>query len=621
MTSFTGSSTAVAMDFAKIKINGTALTDEQMGLFYSLECDSTLGLPDMAELRFADSARVLMDDTAITVGKTLDIEMSEGTSFSPIFKGEITSIECEFNVDLSVYFVIRAMDKMHRLTRATKTRVFVDSKDSDAVSAIVGEVGLTVEVDATTTVYKHIFQDNQNDFDFLHNLAQRNGFFLFSKMGDVQFKKELPTSPAATLKWGGNLRHFAPRATVAGQVDKVTVKGWNVVQKATIVGVASTSSSHSVIGAFSGSGGKTAQSNISAAERFEVRMGVPTQGDADKMAQGILDDINSSFIEGDGMAVGNSAIRAGVLIKIEEVGTRFAGKYWISHARHTYRAEDGFLTYFRIGGRRAPLIADGTGRTDDNVGRGHLWAGVVTAIVTSNLDSDNNTNMGYVKVKYPWLDDAKESYWARLASPGAGNTRGMAWMPEVNDEVLIAFEAGDFNRPYVIGGLWNGRDALPQNQNVLVVDGKVEVRTFQTRIGHILRFTDTSGSEKIELLDGKGKTTLTMDTANEKVSITSTKDVEIKGAAAGKIDILNDSGMTTVKNSSGGMTVESGSGAITVKSGSGAVTVESSGGTVTVKGVSVTVEATGTMTVKGALVNVEASGVLTLKGSMVKIGP
>jgi uncharacterized protein involved in type VI secretion and phage assembly len=202
----------------------------------------------------------------------------------------------------------------------------------------------------------------------------------------------------------------------------------------------------------------------------------------------------------------------------------------------------------------------------------------------------------------------------------------MAWMPEVNDEVLVAFESGDFNRPYIIGGLWNGSDALPQNQNALVVDGKVEVRTFQTRIGHIFRFTDKEGEEKIELLDGKKKTSIVMDTANEKITMSSTKDIQIDGKAAGKIDILNETGMTTIKNTSGGMTIKSDSGNVNIETSGGNVTVKGTNVNVeatagaTVKGATITVEASATATLKGAIVNVEASGILTLKGSLVKIG-
>ena len=85
--------------------------------------------------------------------------------------------------------------------------------------------------------------------------------------------------------------------------------------------------------------------------------------------------------------------------------------------------------------------------------------GVVIGIVT-------NVGEGKVKIKFPWLhekdEDEKESNWARIATAMAGNDKGTFFMPEVGDEVLVAFEQGDFNSPYVIGFLWNGKDKPPE---------------------------------------------------------------------------------------------------------------------------------------------------------------
>ncbi len=80
--------------------------------------------------------------------------------------------------------------------------------------------------------------------------------------------------------------------------------------------------------------------------------------------------------------------------------------------------------------------------------------GVVTAV-------DDPESLGRVKVKFPWLADDYESWWARVAQLGAGPDRGAVWLPEVNDEVLVAFEHGDTRRPYVVGGLCNGVDNPP----------------------------------------------------------------------------------------------------------------------------------------------------------------
>src|SRR5689334_12460780 len=84
--------------------------------------------------------------------------------------------------------------------------------------------------------------------------------------------------------------------------------------------------------------------------------------------------------------------------------------------------------------------------------------GVVVAIVTNRKDPEE---MGRVKLRYPWLGENAEGYWARIATPMAGNERGIYFLPEVEDEVLVAFEHGDLRFPYVIGSLWNGRDKPP----------------------------------------------------------------------------------------------------------------------------------------------------------------
>ena len=78
--------------------------------------------------------------------------------------------------------------------------------------------------------------------------------------------------------------------------------------------------------------------------------------------------------------------------------------------------------------------------------------------MTNNDDTDK---LGRVKVKYPTLSDSDESTWARVATPGGGVQRGLQWIPEVGDEVLVGFELGDKTRPMILGGLWSRKDKPP----------------------------------------------------------------------------------------------------------------------------------------------------------------
>jgi uncharacterized protein involved in type VI secretion and phage assembly len=123
--------------------------------------------------------------------------------------------------------------------------------------------------------------------------------------------------------------------------------------------------------------------------------------------------------------------------------------------------------------------------------------GVAVAVVSDNRD---DTGQGRVRVSYPWHSQPRESHWARVAVLMAGSQRGTYFIPEVGDEVLVAFERGDVRFPYVIGCLWNGRDKAPATNG----DGNNDLRIIHTRSGHKLTFNDgAQGKVQLELSDGK----------------------------------------------------------------------------------------------------------------------
>jgi len=154
-------------------------------------------------------------------------------------------------------------------------------------------------------------------------------------------------------------------------------------------------------------------------------------------------------------------------------------------------------------------------------------AGVVVGTVTNNQD---DAGLNRVKVRLPWLSEGDESPWARVASPMAGNGRGLFFLPEIGDEVLVMFDGGDARFPYVIGSLWNGKDKAPGSND----DGKNNQRVIRSRSGHIIRFHDEGGKETLEIIDASGKNTITFDTAKNTISIESAQDIALT-APKGKI--------------------------------------------------------------------------------------
>jgi uncharacterized protein involved in type VI secretion and phage assembly len=155
--------------------------------------------------------------------------------------------------------------------------------------------------------------------------------------------------------------------------------------------------------------------------------------------------------------------------------------------------------------------------------------GVAIGLVTDNKDPDG---LGRVKLKLPWLAEDAESAWARMATPMAGKERGTFYLPEVDDEVLVCFEHGDLDYPYVLGALWNGKDAPPETNS----DGKNNKRLIVSRSGLRVLLDDTDGAEKIEIADKESKESVVIDMANKKIVLTSSADIELT-AADGKVAI------------------------------------------------------------------------------------
>jgi uncharacterized protein involved in type VI secretion and phage assembly len=201
---------------------------------------------------------------------------------------------------------------------------------------------------------------------------------------------------------------------------------------------------------------------------------------------------------------------------------------------------------------------------DAQSGRIH---GVVVGVVTNNQDPDA---LGRVKMKLPWLSDLDETNWARVVAPMAGKQRGVYFLPEVGDEVLVAFDHGDVRFPYVLGALWNGQDAPPASND----DGKNNIRLIKSRSGHVIKLNDEGGSETIEITDKSQKNSIVIDTSKNTITLTTDKDITLSASKG------------------------------TIKLDAQKVEITSSDATKLTSGSTMNVEASGTMTVKGATVNI-----------------
>ena len=210
-----------------IKVSGSEVSADVMDHLISVEVDQHSHLPHMFTIHLYDPELDFLGSGPFDLTKEVEIigEAVDGSTFQMI-KGEITALEPEFASGAVAELVIRGYDKAHRLFRETKSKSFLNIKDSDLASQMAGGAGLSAQVDATSTVYDHLYQDNQTDLAFLMQRAWRIGYECFVQEGKLYFRKPPSSGSGPTLKWGENLIAFSPRVTLAEQVDEVLVKGF-----------------------------------------------------------------------------------------------------------------------------------------------------------------------------------------------------------------------------------------------------------------------------------------------------------------------------------------------------------------------------------------------------------
>lgn len=503
-----------------IKVNGSQAPSDLSEQVEEIRIENSLHLPDMCTIHVIDNAFEWLDKDTFKVGAEVEVESgyettneSGASEMTSVFYGEVTSLEVDMDTEKDVVFFVHCLDKSHRLHRGRQSRTFVNVTDSDIVSQLASEAGLTAATDATSEVHDWVMQNNQTNWEFLIERAGRASRRLYVQgQRELHFKKVKNEGEATiSLSWGDNLISFRPHVAAGHQVDTVEVRGWNRKTKEAIIGQATTPNGIPQVGG-PNDGGAVTQAAFSSAKMVVTDHPIFSQSEADTLAQSVRDDIGGNFLEAEGTCLGDPHLKPGVAVEIKNIGTKYSGKYVLSSTVHTY-STNGYLTDFTISGKSASSLHSVL-HSDNGGTRAPMGGNIVVGVVTQNKDPDSS--LGRVKVKYPWLTDQHESDWAPIAVPMAGPGRGFFFLPEINDEVLVAFEHGDVRRPYVIGCLWNGVDN-PMQKNSEVLDGSdVAKRIIKTRIGHTILLDDTGGQGEMNLTSKYGHV-LTLNDKDKKI--------------------------------------------------------------------------------------------------------
>lgn len=567
-----------ARDFAGtflVEVQGRPLPADVAVTLSLAYVDDYLHLPDAFLLRFRDPDRVVLPKSGITVGSMLKLSVETAGESAPevLVNGEVTAVEVELDGE-GTFTVVRGYDQAHRLFRGTRVSVFANMSYADVARKVARRAGLKAgTIKATGAVHPHIGQGGVDDWTFLQRLGREVGFQITVEDGKLSFAPPPPAAGAPAprggadagpyvIQPGDDLLSLRSAVTAAEQVPRVEVRSWNHQTKRAVVGTAPATTTTVQVGVTPASlaGKFGAPPYLSTREPYRV------QGAADWAAKAIAEQVAGSFAELEGVVRGNARLRAGTAVTVAGLGEPFDGKYSLSRVRHVFEPEEGYTTSISVTGQQERSLlglANGAGARPE-------VSGVAVGVVTDTKDPQS---AGRVKVKLPWLGDDFVTDWATVVQAGAGRQRGWLVLPEVGDEVLVAFEQGELARPYVVGGLFNDVDTPPASPPpVDSGTGKVVRRAFVSRTGHKLEFleTDSKADQGVSVVTGDGKLQLVMDTKTTKVSVTSDGTVVVDGAKG--IQITSSQGDVEVSGRKITLTAKSG---VAVNGGAGNVDVKS----------------------------------------------
>ena len=529
-------------------------------------------------------------------GKKLKISVGYvDSAIAPIFEGIIVKQGVQIPREGPARVVVHAADEALKMCVARNSEVFTKIKDSDLIAKLIKAHGLSASVSATSVVHEDIVQYYASDWDLAVTRAELNGMIVLASGGKVTVAAPR-TSAGASLRvaFGESLLDFDAEIDATTQLAKTAIKSY-----------AWDAATQKVASAGPGSLNVTEPGNLSSdtlakvlgIKAFPQQTGgtlVPKDLTAWSSAELLKSKL--SKLRGTVTYAGSVKVAPGGVIEIAGVSAAFSGNAFVSGVRHEIR--DGLWTTTAQLGLSARWFAAEADHIEAPPAAGQLPAmsGLQPGIVKEVAkDPDGNDR---IAITLPLLHSAAKPVWARYASPYATNKAGFFFLPEVGDEVVVAFMNDDPRFPVVIGNLYGKKHVPP-----FAPDKNNDTKAIVTR----------------------GQLKVTFDDKNKIVEITTPKKQSVKiDDKSGSITLV-DANKNKVALSKGGITIESAS---NIKlSAKGNITLDAKANialtakaNASMEGLQVSHKAKLKFSAQGtATAELTASGMLTVRGALVKI--
>jgi len=576
-----------------IKVNGTVL-----GASYqvaSMNFSKEINRIPVAKLLIYDGDASAQDfaisnEPTLIPGAEIEIAAGYHADEATLFSGIILRHSLKIRGNGSPILILDCRDKAVKMTVARKNKYFYDTKDSDAVTEIIGNYGLDTDIEDTSTTLKALVQYDCTDWDFMVSRMEANGKLCIVDNGKITVKK--PDFSSATVLdalFGATILEFDADLDARNQYQSLTAKTWDyTTQEITTASAAEPGFEEN--GNISGSD----LGAVLGVSEYDLYSGEDlTTDELQSLADGRLQKARMSRCRGRVRFRGyGGQLNPGDLINIGGVGDRFNGKVFVSGVRHEI-VNGSWTTDVQFGLSNELFTRQPDVNSAPAVDMLPAIQGLQIGIVT-DLENDPDTQ-DRIRVRLPIIDPAEDGVWTRIACMDAGNNRGTFFRPEIGDEVVVGFLNNDPRHPVVLGMLNSSAKPAP-----LKAANKNDEKGYTSRSGMKMIFNDDEKSLKIETPAGK-KVTISEkegyiqmeDENNNKVtmdssviSLESGADIKIKATGDLSIEATN----VSIKPSS---SFEMSAGGASIKADSGSAAISAP---------SVKVEGSGTATIKGGVV-------------------
>jgi Rhs element Vgr protein len=506
-------------------------------------------------------------------GKELEIQAGYHSDEETIFKGIVTRQRIKVRQNGTSQLIVECSHNSVKMTHAPKSRYFYDKDESSVWEEILGEHDIAHEVESTDFELHEILQFQATDWDFIVSRAELYGLFVITKKNKLEIKKpDFDQDPSETVSFGSTLLSLDAEMDATSQVTGVVSKTWDF-SKTETTEVAATSQNPITPGNID----RDTLSKIFSEEPLTIRNSAKQSDELlQKWADSTLMRHELSKIRGRAQFQGIPQLEAGKVIELQGLGDRFNGKAFISGVRHEIASGNWFV-HVQFGLSKEAYASQYDISTRSAAGLLPAISGLQTGVV-SQIEGDPEGD-DRIKVKLPVVDQDEQGVWARLATPGAGNNRGIVIRPEIDDEVIVGFVNDDPNHPVILGALNSSNLPAPiavsddnhkkgwvtRSEIKMVVNDDKKTINIEMPSGKKISVDDDAG--EISFSDEHGNS-IKMD--SDGITMESAKDLVMK-AGSGDIKMesmnLNSQAQSEIKLTSNATAELSSSGSTTIKGG------------------------------------------------------